>query len=86
MRERCERTAVEGCRTSPVGRLISAQSGGIVGRRQVGSGYRMGLQVGGRGFESRTLQSPENPICRTSLGSVSTAGNSGASAVRADRR
>jgi hypothetical protein len=26
-----------------------------VGRCQVGSGYRAGLQVGGRGFESRTL-------------------------------
>jgi hypothetical protein len=28
----------------------------------------------------------ENPICRTFLGSVSITGNSGASAVRADRR
>ena len=27
-----------------------------VGLCQVGSGYRLGLQVGGRGFESRTLQ------------------------------
>src|SRR6266536_1415418 len=55
-----------------------------VGRCQVGSGYRMGLQVGGRGFESRTLHLKKMLICRTLTLRAANADNAGASAVRAD--
>jgi hypothetical protein len=40
-------------------RLSHADS---VGRCRAGSGYRMGLQVGGRGFESRTLHLRKMPF------------------------
>src|SRR5262249_8373087 len=50
-----------------------------VGRCQVGSGYRVGLQVGGRGFESRTLHLRKSPFAGTFLCSVSDS----ATAVRA---
>jgi hypothetical protein len=58
---------------------------GSVGRCQVGSGYRVGLQVGGRGFESRTLHLKKEPICRNLSLRGSNRDNSRASAVRADR-
>jgi hypothetical protein len=41
-------------------RRFSLSHAGSVGRCQVGSGYRVGLQVGGRGFESRTLHLQKN--------------------------
>jgi hypothetical protein len=42
------------------------------------------LQAGGRGFESRTLHDTKPLICRGFVKRGVTAGNSGASAVRAD--
>jgi hypothetical protein len=58
----------------------------FVGLGQVGSSYRVGLQVGGRGFESRTLHLSAGLICRDSSSLGFHMGNIGASAVRADRR
>ena len=55
-----------------------------VGRCQLGSGYRVGLQVGGRGFESRTLHLEKRLIYGTFASGGANVDNAGASAVRAD--
>jgi hypothetical protein len=53
---------------------------------QVGSSNRVGLQVGGRGFESRTLHLKKERFCRSFMRHGVSLDNGGASAVRADLR
>ena len=70
-----------------VGRAQNSRFGSTMQVRGVSSVWESAGFASRRSpVRSRYAPSPENSIWRTFLGSVSTFGNSGASAVRADRR